>query len=224
MVSWGLVSPPTENRSVPWQAIGRALASQGLPPLMIDTTDTPATAAWILEVSTPGSSLESLPATYRHRIGADNGEPGVCLLITDPTEHRALRACDGILIAARVSPDGLRQAYVLVKKLVALVPEAELGIVLTDVRDEDAARQGYGALSVATHRFLGRHIGSFGYLSREALQSGYEGGGGRTADLLKKEAYGIASLIAADSLAMVPQRAGTVDDLRHDNEPRTTSP
>ena len=207
MVSWGLVSPSTMNLFGPWQAIGRALAARGLPPLVIDTTAIPITAAWILDIADSGSNLGGLAATYRDRISATGGEPHVCLVIAGQPKHTSLRACDGILVPACADPAGLRTAYGILKELSALMPEAKIGVVVTDVSDEDAARRAFGALSAASQRFLGREIGSFGYLSRGALQTQFERRRGLASDLLSEEAHGIASLIATDSLMLAPRRA-----------------
>jgi hypothetical protein len=207
MTSWGLVSPSTMNLFGPWQAIGRALAAQGLPPLVIDTSAIPVTAAWILDIADPGSNLNGLAETYRQRVRAMDVEPRVCLVIAGLSRHTALRACDGILVPACADPTGLRAAYGALKELSALVPKATFGVVVTDVADEDAARRAFGVLSVASQRFLGRQIGSFGYLSRDALQTPFEGRRGLASDLLSEEAHGIASLIATDSLMLAPRRA-----------------
>ena len=207
MVSWGLVSPSTMNLIGPWQAIGRALAAQDLPPLVIDSTAIPVTAAWILDIADLGSNHDGLAVTYRHRLSATDIEPRVCLVIAALSKHMVLRTCDGILVPACADPTGLRTAYGALKELSALMPKATVGVVVTDVADEDAARQAFGVLSVACQRFLGIHIGSFGYLSRGALQTQFEGRGGLTSDLLSEEAHGIASLIATDSLLLASQRA-----------------
>jgi len=210
MVSWGLVSPSTMNLFGPWQAIGRALATQGVPPLVIDTTAVPVTAAWILDIADSGTNLDGLAVTYRHRVSTTDVEPPVCLVIASLSKHTVLRACDGILVPARADPSGLRAAYGTLKELSALVPKATVGVVVTDVADEDAARQAFGVLSVACQRFLGIQIGSFGYLSRGALQTQFEGRRGLASDLLSEETHGIASLIASDSMALAPQRADQV--------------
>jgi len=207
IVSWGLVSPSTMNLFGPWQAIGRALAAQGLAPLVIDTTAIPVTAAWILDIADSGSNLDGLAVTYRHRVSATGVEPGVCLVIANLSKRTALRACDGILVPACADPTGLRAAYGALKELSALMPKVAVGVVVTDVADEDAARRAFGVLSVACQRFLGIQIGSFGYLSRGALQTRFEARRGLASDLLSDEAHGIASLIATDTLMLVPQRA-----------------
>jgi len=207
MVSWGLVSPSTMNLFGPWQAIGHALAAQGLPPLVIDTTAIPVTAAWILDIADSGSNLDGLAETYRHRVSAPDVEPRVCLVIASLSKHTALRACDGILVPACADPTGLRAAYGALKELSALMPKATVGVVVTEVADEDAARRAFGVLAVACQRFLGIQIGSFGFLSRGALQTQFEGRRGLASNLLSEEAHGIASLIATDSSTLVPQRA-----------------
>ena len=68
----------------------------------------------------------------------------------------------------------------------------------------------YHAIAISkmySQRFLGRQIDSFGFLSRGALQTQFEGRRGLASDLLSEEAHGIASLIATDSLMLKPRRA-----------------
>ncbi len=75
-----------------------------------------------------------------------------------------------ILLPVPASRDGLRTAYMQIKKMSLQIRPRSIGIVITDAKNSEQARQSFSRLAVAALSFLGIKLLSYGYLQDEEAQ------------------------------------------------------
>jgi flagellar biosynthesis protein FlhG len=129
----------------------------------------------IVPASSGLQSLTALSAAQRHMLGA--AFDALCreldFVLIDTASGISDNVVETMLLAGRVmivtsvEPAAIVDAYATVKVLISASPATEIGIVVNNARTAEEASLTFRQLDVAAHRFLGRGLHYYGFVSED---------------------------------------------------------